>query len=118
MKVLTGQSWRIGCHASEAVIGRAVIVRTHADLSKVNKGDVLVALQTDVNYTPQMIEAAAVITEDGGRYSHAVTFSRENNIPCIIGTIGILNELTDGDMICVDTYKKTISIITTLGGDL
>jgi pyruvate,water dikinase len=112
MKVFKGQSWRVGCHASESVVGRVVIVRSHADLNKVGKGDILVAQQTDVNYTPQMLGATAVITEDGGRYSHAATFSRENNIPCLIGAVGIMDELITGDIISVDTHAKTILIMT------
>src|SRR6185503_3419361 len=98
-KVLDGQSWRVGCHATEPVTGRVAIVRSQADLDKVGKGDILVAQQTDVNYTPQMLDAAAVITVEGGRYSHAATFSRENSIPCLIGVVGIMDELNDGDTI-------------------
>ena len=112
MKVLNGQSWRVGCHATEPIVGKVVIVRSQVDLAQVNKGDILVAQQTDVNYTPQMLGAAAVITEDGGRYSHAATFTRENNIPCLIGAVGIMNDLISGDIISVDTRNKSIFIMT------
>ncbi len=109
MKELTGESWRVGCHADSPVTGRVVIVRSEADLHKVAKGDILVANQTDVNYTPQMLIAAAVVTVEGGRYSHAATFSRENKIPCIIGATGVIDELKDGDSVTVDTRAKTIT---------
>ncbi|HEX6258913.1 MAG TPA: PEP-utilizing enzyme [Candidatus Saccharimonadales bacterium] len=112
-KVLTGETWRVGCHAAEPVTGRVAIVRSQADLEKVQQGDILVALQTDVNYTPQMLDAAAVITVEGGRFSHAATFSRENAIPCLIGVVGILDELHDDDTIVVDTQAKTITVVPT-----
>ena len=112
-RVLDGPSWRVGCHAAEPVTGLVAIVRSQGDLDKVSKGDILVAQQTDVNYTPQMLDAAAVITVEGGRYSHAATFSRENGIPCLIGVVGIMDELNDGDMITIDTHAKTITVMAT-----
>lgn len=110
MNVLNGESWRVGCHAPEPVIGRVAIVRSQVDLDRVRKGDILVAQQTDVNYTPQMLDAVAVVTVEGGRYSHAATFSRENAIPCLIGVAGILDTLNDGDIITIDTRAKTITV--------
>lgn len=109
---LTGDTWRVGCHADKPVTGRVVIVRSQEDLSKVCPDDVLVARQTDVNYAPQMLEATAVITEEGGRYSHAATFSREQEIPCLIGVAGILDQLHDGDIVTIDTHTKTITIVS------
>ena len=112
LKMLNGNSWRVGCHASAPVTGRVVLVRSQVDLAKVGKGDILVAHQTDVNYTPQMLGAAAVITVEGGRFSHAATFTRENGIPCLIGASGIMDELMDGCVIEVDTRAKTVMVIT------
>lgn len=111
-RVYNGQNLRVGCHAHAPVTGRVAIVRSQTDLGKVGRGDVLVAQQTDVNYTPQMLIAAAVITVEGGRFSHAATFSRENRIPCLIGAVGIMDELIDGDVIAIDTHAKTIMIMT------
>lgn len=110
MKELTGETWRVGCHAETPITGRVITVQSEADLHKVCDGDVIVANQTDVNYTPQMLIASAVITVEGGRYSHAATFSRENKIPCLIGVTGIMNELKDGDVIIIDTRLKTITV--------
>lgn len=112
MNILHDANWRVGCHAAEPIVGRVVLVRSQADLSRVNKGDIIIAQQTDVNYTPQMLISAAIVTEDGGRYSHAATFSRENNIPCLIGVIEIMSVLTTGNVISIDTRAKTISIIS------
>jgi len=110
MKKLTGETWRVGCHAETPITGRVVIVQSEADLHKVRDGDVIVANQTDVNYTPQMLIASAIVTVEGGRYSHAATFSRENKIPCLIGITGIMNELKDCDIVVVNTRSKTITV--------
>lgn len=110
MTNFNNEAWRVGCHADGPVKGRVVIVRSQADLHKVQKGDILVAQQTDVNYAPQMLCSSAVITVEGGRYSHAATFSRENDIPCLIGVVGVMEALNDGDVIVVDTHAKTITL--------
>src|SRR6266446_1691629 len=107
-KSLTDTTWRVACRGQAS--GRAVIVRTQDDLVRVQAGDVLVAKQTDMNYTPQMLMASAVITEDGGRYSHAAIFTRENGIPCMVGVDGIMSQIQDGDILEIDTETKTIKI--------
>lgn len=65
------------------VKGIAKIINSYEDLESVRKGDILVTAQTDMNYTPYLDDCAGLITEKGGRYSHAAIYSRENNIPCI-----------------------------------
>jgi pyruvate,water dikinase len=109
MKTITGDAWRVACHGR--VSGRAVIIRSQTDLQKVCHGDVMIAVQTDMNYTPQMLLSVAILTEEGGRYSHAAIFSRENNIPCIVGIDGIMLEVKDDDLLVVDTATKSIIII-------
>lgn len=109
MKTLTGNTWRVACHGS--VSGRAVIIRSQTDLQKVRNGDVIIATQTDMNYTPQMLLSVAILTEDGGRYSHAAIFSRENNIPCMVGVEGIMQNVKDDDILIVDTSAKSIMVV-------
>lgn len=64
--------------------GKPVIVQSEADLDRVEKGDILVASQTDIAYVPAMHRAAAIITEAGGRFCHAAVWARENNKPTIL----------------------------------
>lgn len=116
MKVLNGQTWRVGCHAEAPVTGKVAIVRSQDDLGEFSDGDILVAQQTDVNYTAEMMRATAIITVEGGRFSHAATFSRENQIPCMVGVTGILDELNHGDVITLDTRAKTITVNETTEG--
>lgn len=67
MKVLNCETSRVACHSTGMISGRVVIVRGHLDLKNVHTGDIIVAKQTDVNYTPQMLIASAIITEEGGK---------------------------------------------------
>lgn len=108
MTTMSG-NWRVA--APGEVRGRAVVIRTQADLAKVEPGSVIIAAQTDVNYAAQMLKAAAVLTEDGGRYSHAAIFCRENSIPCMVGLEGLLDTVVDGMEVVVSTKNRVLILV-------
>lgn len=101
--------WRIACHGNAK--GKAVFILSEDDLSKVEEGDIIIAKQTDVNYTPKMLISSGIITEGGGRYSHAAIFTRENNIPCLVGVDGIFDEVKEGDILEIDTASNILKIL-------
>lgn len=65
--------------------GTPVIIFTPKEIDKIKKGDVLVAPQTNPDFVPAMRKAEAIITERGGRTSHAAIVSRELGIPAVVG---------------------------------
>ncbi len=76
-----------GSPASPGIgIGPVRIIHSPKEIDKVKKGDILVAPQTNPDYVPAMKKAAAIITEKGGRTSHAAIVSRELGIPAVVGT--------------------------------
>ena len=83
---------------SGKVKGKVVIVKTKADLSKVNDGDVLVTGMTDPSYVPVMKKASAFVTNEGGITCHAAIVARELKKPCIIGTKIAAHVLKDGQL--------------------
>jgi len=49
------------------------------------EGEVLVTPMTDPDWVPLMEKAAAIVTDHGGRTSHAAIISRELGVPAIVG---------------------------------
>jgi len=82
--------------------GPAKIVPSASQIDKVVNGDILVTEMTTPDFVPAMKRAVAIVTDRGGRTSHAAIVSRELGIPCIVGAEGATTTLTDGRIITVD----------------
>lgn len=82
--------------------GIVKILKSAEEINRVENGDVLVAEQTNPDFVPAMRKAVAIVTERGGRTSHAAIVSRELGIPAIVGTEGALTKLKDGMKITVN----------------
>jgi len=65
--------------------GKARFIKDPSKLSEFQKGDVLVAEITDPDWEPVMKIASAIVTDSGGRTSHAAIVSRELGIPAVVG---------------------------------
>lgn len=89
-------------------IGKVKIINSLKDLSKVESGDVIVAPMTNPDYVPAMKKAAGIITERGGRTSHAAIVSREFGIPAIVGALGATKRLVENQIVTVNGGKGQV----------
>lgn len=89
-------------------IGTVKVIKELSEISKVEKGDILVASMTVPQYIPAMEKAAALVTDEGGITCHAAIVSRELDVPCIVGTGNATKLLKDGDMVEVDANQGTV----------
>jgi len=88
--------------------GPAKIVPDASQIDKVVNGDILVTEMTTPDFVPAMKRAVAIVTDRGGRTSHAAIVSRELGIPCIVGAEGATTTLTDGRIITVDGSRGKV----------
>lgn len=82
--------------------GTVRVIRDAAHISEFQKGEVLVTEITDPDWEPIMKIASAIVTDKGGRTSHAAIVSRELGIPCIVGTETATTVLKTGDPVTID----------------
>jgi pyruvate,water dikinase len=91
-----------GVAVGEAIgVGRARIVASAAQIAEVTPGDVLVTDTTDPDWEPVMKGAAAIVTERGGRTSHAAIVAREIGIPAIVGVEHAMKKIPAGELVTV-----------------
>ncbi|MBC7157493.1 MAG: phosphoenolpyruvate synthase, partial [Rhodobacteraceae bacterium] len=69
-----------------AVAGRVCLLDSPRDIDRFVDGSVLVTVNTDPDWVPIMKRAAAIVTDRGGRTSHAAIVSRELGLPAVVGT--------------------------------
>jgi pyruvate,water dikinase len=68
------------------VAGKVCVIDNARDIDRFVDGAVLVTQMTDPDWVPIMKRAAAIVTDHGGRTSHAAIVSRELGLPAIVGT--------------------------------
>jgi pyruvate,water dikinase len=78
-----------------AVAGRICLIEDVKDIDKFVDGAILVTRITDPDWVPIMKRATAIITDHGGRTSHAAIVSRELGLPAIVGTSNATHVLHD-----------------------
>jgi pyruvate,water dikinase len=81
--------------------GRVRLVKSSAEMDKVQPGDVLVTDMTDPNWEPIMKRASAIVTNRGGRTCHAAIIARELGIPAVVGCGDATDTLADGALVTV-----------------
>ncbi|WP_308427474.1 PEP-utilizing enzyme [Streptomyces atratus] len=83
----SGQSLIEGTAVGEAIgSGPAIVLDSPGDLDRFPAGGVLVTGITDPDWEPVMKRASAIVTDHGGRTSHAAIVSRELGVPAVVGT--------------------------------
>lgn len=90
------------------VTGRVKIIMGQKDISKMKRGNILVAAMTTPDIIPAIKKAAAIITDEGGITCHAAIVAREFRIPCVVGTKIATRALHDNDLVRVDAAKGII----------
>ncbi|HVF34481.1 MAG TPA: phosphoenolpyruvate synthase [Candidatus Saccharimonadia bacterium] len=91
--------------------GVAKVVRSVADMARVEAGDVLVADMTDPDWEPVMKRAAAIVTNRGGRTCHAAIIARELGIPAVVGCGDATKRIPDGQYVTVSCAEGDTGFI-------
>ncbi|MFC2952280.1 phosphoenolpyruvate synthase [Marinicaulis aureus] len=81
--------------------GKVCRIESADHIANFKDGSVLVTKTTDPDWAPIMKKAAAIVTDHGGRTSHAAIVSRELGLPAIVGAGNATEILRDGQDVTV-----------------
>jgi pyruvate,water dikinase len=96
-------------------MGKARVVRSHADLADFAQGEILVCDAVDPNMTFVVPLAAAVVERRGGMLIHGAIIAREYGLPCVTGIPDATSLVQSGDLLTVDGY---LGIVTVGSGEI
>jgi len=85
--------------------GIARVLNSPSESDKLNEGEVLVTGITNPDWDPIMKKAAAIITDKGGRTSHAAIVAREVGAVAVVGTVNGTSKIKDGEKITVSCIE-------------
>ncbi|MCX6751700.1 MAG: phosphoenolpyruvate synthase [Candidatus Nomurabacteria bacterium] len=91
--------------------GKVRVLSSAKNISAFKKGEVLVTEITDPDWEPIMKIASAIVTDKGGRTSHAAIVSRELGIPCIVGSNNATKVLKNGQEVTVDSSSGQVGVV-------
>ena len=90
--------------------GPARVIKTEAELDRLQPGDVLVCPTPHSSWTVVFGQAGALVTDGGGMLSHPSIIAREHNIPAVVSTGCATTTLRDGQTVTVDGIAGRVRI--------
>ncbi|WP_298171597.1 phosphoenolpyruvate synthase [Acidithiobacillus sp.] len=96
---------------SKIASGPVHIISDVKHLAEFKPGEILVAETTTPDWEPVMKEAAAIVTNRGGRTCHAAIIARELGIPAVVGCDHATTALQDGDSVTISCASGDIGSV-------
>jgi pyruvate,water dikinase len=95
-----GETLLGGIAIGEAIAaGEACVIESAEHMDQFAEDAILVTGMTDPDWVPIMKQASGIVTDHGGRTSHAAIVSRELGIPAVVGTAEATDILETGQEI-------------------
>ena len=86
---------------SKIVSGVAKVLDSPAEAHKLQAGEILVTDITNPDWNIVLKKASVIITNKGGRTSHAAIVARELGVAAVVGTTNATKKIKDGQLITV-----------------
>jgi pyruvate,water dikinase len=83
------------------ITGIARLLASPEDSAQLRDGEIIVTDITSPDWDPVLKKAGAIVTNKGGRTSHASIVARELGVPAIVGAAGATDKIRNGDTITV-----------------
>jgi pyruvate, water dikinase len=96
---------------NKIICGKARIVHSPNDADKLIQGEILVTEFTSPDWDPILKKVTAIITDRGGRTSHAAIIARELGVPAIVGAFGATSTIKDGQYITINCSEGNVGYV-------
>lgn len=96
---------------SKITSGVVRILKSPAESDKLKEGEVLVTEMTNPDWDPILKKAAAIVTEKGGRTSHASIVAREIGIVAVVGATNACEKMKDGQTVTVSCAEGEKGVV-------
>jgi pyruvate, water dikinase len=101
-----------GFAASNGVVeGPARVVKSVEEISRIQKGDILVCQITNPTWAPLFQKISAAVSDIGGSMSHMAIVAREFGLPAVVGTGSATTRIRDGQRIRVDGGRGVVTLL-------
>ncbi len=96
---------------NKIAVGKARIIHSPLESHKLRPGEILITEKTDPDWDPILKKAAGIITDQGGRTSHAAIVSREVGAAAIVGTLNATKTIKDGQEITISCADGDTGVV-------
>ena len=90
--------------------GVACIAGNPAEALRAEPGAILVCPFVEPGWTPVLSRVSGLVTETGGRLSHAAVLCREYGIPAVLGVPRATQRIRDGQRVSIDGSRGLVGI--------
>jgi pyruvate,water dikinase len=84
---------------SKIKVGKACYLKTPKDVGQLDKNSIIVTDTITPDWDPLLKQVAGILTNKGGRTSHAAIVARELGVPAIVGCGDATTAIKDGEII-------------------
>lgn len=96
---------------SKIVSGIARVFASPQEADRLKKGEIIVTDMTSPDWDPILKKCSAIVTNKGGRTSHAAIVARELGVAAIVGAEGATEHIKDGDLITVSCGESKTGFV-------
>ena len=101
-----------GLAIGEAIAnGKVLVIESADEMDRFEENAILVTGMTDPDWVPIMKKARGIITDHGGRTSHAAIVSRELGVPAVVGTGDATGTLDSGQEITISCAEGEVGYV-------
>jgi len=91
-----------------AVVTVRIVDKDIEKMAVVKPGEALVGERFEPEHDEYIEKASALVTDVGGKLSHAAVAAKTYGIPAVVGTVEGSTKLKDGDMVIVDGNEGVV----------